>query len=283
MAIQKKRPLTPAQRFYIAHSPDNINKRKPERLLLKANHRSKGRNCYGRITSRRRGGGHKRLYRLVDFKREKIEIPAIVKSIEYDPNRSSNIALLSYLDGEKRYILAPKGIKIGDTVLSTQKAMDKYDIGLCMPLRLIPPATLIHAIEIRPGSGAKIARGAGSAVQLINVDNNQATLKMPSGEIRYVHSSCRATIGSVGNADHQLGNIGKAGRSRWIGKKPRVRGVAMNPVDHPMGGGEGKTSGGGHPRSPWGQFAKGYPTRKKAKYSNKMIVTRRNGRKVKSK
>ena len=280
MALIKHRPLTPGQRFYVSNKQD-VSSKDPEKSLTKLKHRAKGRNNYGRITSRRRGGGHKRRYRLIDFKRQKIDIPAKVSAIEYDPNRSANIALLVYADGCKSYILAPNGVKVGDTLLSTNTPVEEYNPGLAMPIKFIPPATFLHAIEMQPGRGAQIARGAGVSAQLVAVEGERATLKMPSGEIRLVNANGRATIGVVGNADHQNATIGKAGRNRWKGRRPRVRGVAMNPVDHPMGGGEGRTSGGGHPTSPWGQLAKSYPTRTKSKPSNSMILVRRNGRKVK--
>lgn len=280
MALISRRPLTPGQRFLLQNKHEFTDKPSERRLTISV-HRKKGRNCYGRITSRRRGGGHKQLYRIIDFKRDKFEIPAKVAAIEYDPNRTAHLALLAYADGEKRYILAPQGLKIGDVVLSTSKKVEEYTPGLSLPLRLIPGALFIHSIELRPGSGAKIARSAGNSAQLLAVEADRATVKMPSGEIRYLHADCRATIGTIGNSDHQNRSLGKAGRNRWLGRRPRVRGVAMNPVDHPMGGGEGRTSGGGHPVSPWGQLAKGLPTRTKSKPSNRMIVVRRNGRKVK--
>jgi large subunit ribosomal protein L2 len=280
MAIIESRPLTPGQRFLVRNRPELATK-DPERQLTKSRHRKKGRNCHGRITSRRRGGGHKRLYRSIDFKRDKIDIPAKIEAIEYDPNRSANLALLCYADGEKRYIIAPQGLVVGDSVVSTNTASAEYDHGNAYPLEVIPPATWIHAVELEPGRGARMARGAGAAAQLVNVENGRATVKLPSGEIRLVNAKCRATVGTVGNAQHQSQSLGKAGRNRWKGRRPRVRGVAMNPVDHPMGGGEGRTSGGGHPVSPWGQLAKGFPTRKKSKLSNAMILVRRNGRKVK--
>lgn len=280
MALKSKRPLTPSQRFYIAHKPE-VDKKDPESSLVVYNKRAWGRNCYGRITSRRRGGGHRRLYRIIDFNRNKLDVQAKVTAIEYDPNRTANIALLVYADGHKSYILAPKGLKKGDVVFSTNNKVEDFNPGLSLPLRNIPAGVFIHAIELTPGSGAKIARGAGVGAQLVAVEGDSATLKMPSGEMRYVHSNCRATIGIVGNEDQQNQSLGKAGRNRWLGRRPRVRGVAMNPIDHPHGGGQGRTSGGGHPRSPWGQLAKGYPTRKRKKVSNNMIIVRRNGRKVK--
>lgn len=284
MATKNNRtPYTPSQRFYEPNVRELSTNNNPEARLTKSNHRKKGRNCYGRITSRRRGGGHKRLYREIDFKRNKFNIPAKIESIEYDPNRSANVALLSYVDGEKRYILAPSGMKVGDTVVDCTAPVEEYNNGISMPLRFIPPATAIHAIEMQPGRGAQIARSAGNAAQLVSVEGERATVKLPSGEIRLLNSNCRATIGEVSNKTHSSQKLGKAGRNRWLGKRPRVRGVAMNPVDHPMGGGEGRTSGGGHPVSPWGQLSKGFPTRTRSKPSNAMILVRRNGRKVKGK
>lgn len=276
------RPLTPSQRFYEPNISDVDNVR-PEASLTVANQRAVGRNAYGRITSRRRGGGHKRLYRLIDFKRNKLDIPATIESIQYDPNRSANIALVVYADGEKNYILAPDGLNRGDKIISKNAKVDEFSVGLSLPLRYIAPATMIHAVELVPERGAQIARGAGIGAQLISVEKDIATIKMPSGEIRVVHANCRATIGVVGNKGHFNRSLGKAGRNRWLGRRPRVRGVAMNPVDHPMGGGEGRSSGGGHPVSPWGQLSKGLPTRKKTKTSNRMILVRRNGRKIKQK
>ncbi len=281
MPLTDSRPLTPGQR-YLTRNKQALSKKEPERKLLASKHSKKGRNCYGRITSRRRGGGHKRAYRVIDFRRDKLDIPAKVEAIEYDPNRSANLALLAYADGEKRYILAPRGVKAGDTLVSADKRVE-FTAGYSMPLRVIPPATKIHAIELHPGRGAKIARSAGQAAQLISVDGDRATVKMPSGEIRYLNARCRATIGEVGNHEHEGKSLGKAGRKRWLGRRPRVRGVAMNPVDHPMGGGEGRTSGGGHPMSPWAQLSKGFPTRRKSNPTNSQIVVRRNGRQIKKK
>ncbi len=278
MAIINKKPLTPGQRFHVSNKSE-VDKKRPEKRLSKAQKKTGGRNCYGRITSRRRGGGHARLFRKIDFKRDKLDIPAKITAIEYDPNRSANIALLVYADGEKRYILATNDIKVGDTLLSTEtKAI--FDSGNNLPLKMIPPATKVHAIELQSGKGAQIARSAGTAAQLVAVEGEHATLKMPSGEMRMVRSDCKATIGEVGNSNHKIISLGKAGRNRWKGRRPRVRGVAMNPVDHPMGGGEAKTSGGGHPVSPWGQLSKGFPTRRK-QASDRMILIRSNGRKVK--
>ena len=281
MPLVKSRPLTPGQRFLIRNKAD-VSKKKPEKKLTVSKHEKKGRNCYGRITSRRRGGGHKKHYRLIDFRRDKIDIPAKVQAIEYDPNRSANIALLAYADGEKRYILAPRGVQAGDTLVSSSKKIE-FSVGYSFPLALIPPATKIHAVELHPGRGAQLVRSAGDAAQLIKVDGERVTIKLPSGEIRYLNARCRATIGEVGNHEHEGRSLGKAGRNRWLGRRPRVRGVAMNPVDHPMGGGEGRTSGGGHPQSPWGQLSKGFPTRKKSNPTNSQILVRRNGRPMKRK
>ncbi len=280
MAIIKRRPLTPTQR-YTELSRAEVDNKRPERSLVESKHRAKGRNCYGRITSRRRGGGHKRLYRIVDFKRDIVNVPATVVAIEYDPYRTAYLALLQYENGEKRYIIALDGMKKGDTVMTLDKRPDEFPVGLCMPLKFIPAATKISSIEMQPGKGAQIARGAGAGAQLVAVEGDVATVKMPSGEIRLINSACRAVIGVVGNLEHRNQSLGKAGRVRWLGRRPRVRGVVMNPVDHPMGGGEGRTSGGGHPVSPWGQLAKGYPTRTKSKPSNSMILLRRNGKKAK--
>ena len=282
MAIIKRRPLTPAQRF-LELGRNEVDNKRPERSLTESNHRSRGRNCYGRITSRRRGGGHKKLYRIVDFKRDIVDVPATVMAIEYDPYRTAYIALIQYQNEEKtkRYIIAPDGMKKGDTVMTYSKRPDEFPVGACMPLKFIPPAQKIFCVEMQPNKGAQIARGAGAGAQLVAVEGDMATVKMPSGEIRLINAECRAVIGVVGNLEHQNQSLGKAGRVRWMGKRPRVRGVVMNPVDHPMGGGEGRTSGGGHPVSPWGQLAKGYPTRTKSKPSNSMIILRRNGKKTK--
>ncbi|MCB1122110.1 MAG: 50S ribosomal protein L2 [Verrucomicrobiae bacterium] len=279
MPLVEKNPVTPSQRFY-KQNKQELSKNRPERRLTIHKKSSAGRNAYGRITSRRRGGGHKRHIRIIDFRREKLDIPARIQEIQYDPNRSANLALLAYADGEKRYILAPRGLKVGDTIVSSQTSRD-INPGNSLPLENIPPATRIHNIELTPGKGGQIARSAGTAAQLMGLDGTYATVKMPSGEIRMVNKQCRATIGEVGNTQHQSRTIGKAGRSRWMGKRPRVRGVAMNPVDHPMGGGEGRTSGGGHPVSPWGQLSKGFPTRRKSKTTNKFILVNRNGKKFK--
>ena len=279
MPILQQKPVTPSGRFYLKNKLELSDKR-PEKALTKGHHRKKGRNSYGRITSRRRGGGHKRLYRQIDFRRTRFDEIAKVVCFEYDPNRTANIALLEFSDGEKSYILAPANLKVGDNVVSSQGKVD-FSPGNAMPLNQIPLGTKVHCVEMLPGAGAKLARSAGTGLRLISIDNGYASLKMPSGEIRLVKENCRATIGSVGNTSHQKATIGKAGRNRWKGRRPRVRGVAMNPVDHPMGGGEGRTSGGGHPSSPWGQLSKGFPTRKKSKPSNSQILVRRNGRRVK--
>jgi len=279
MPILQQKPVTPSGRFFLKNKVD-LAKKRPERALTKCVHRKKGRNAYGRITSRRRGGGHKRLYRQIDFRREQIDQPSKVIALEYDPNRTAHLALLEFEDGTKTYILAPSSVSVGDILLSSNQKID-FKPGNALPLNLIPLGTKVHCVEMLPGAGAKLARSAGCEVRLISVDGNHASLKMPSGEIRLVKESCRATIGSVGNSAHQKSTIGKAGRNRWKGRRPRVRGVAMNPVDHPMGGGEGRTSGGGHPSSPWGQLSKGFPTRKKSKTSNSQILVRRNGRRVK--
>lgn len=254
---------------------EEITKTEPERSLLAKKKRKAGRNAQGRITVRHRGGGHQRHYRLIDFKRDKDNIPAKVAAIEYDPNRSANIALLHYVDGEKRYILAPVGLKVGDTVVSGPDADIKP--GNCLPLRNIPFGTMVHNVELYPGRGGQMARAAGTAVQLMAKEGNYAHLKLPSGEVRLVSLDCRATVGQVGNLDHENITIGKAGRKRWLGFRPTVRGSAMNPVDHPHGGGEGKAPiGRPHPVTPWGKPALGHRTRKKGKASDKFIVRRRN-------
>jgi large subunit ribosomal protein L2 len=273
MAIKKYRPYTPSTRFRTTPGFEEITSTTPERSLLEPNRKSGGRNNKGRITSRRRGGGHKRKYRLVDFRRNKIGIPARVAAIEYDPNRSANIALLHYVDGEKRYILAPQGLLVNTMVNSGESV--EYQIGNCLPLVKMPLGAEVHNIEMRPGKGGQMVRGAGTMAQLVARDAGMATLKMPSGEVRMVPEVCVATVGQVGNIDHKNLSLGKAGASRWRGRRPKVRGVAMNPVDHPMGGGEGRSSGGRHPCTPWGKPTKGYKTRKKKKPSDKMIVERR--------
>ncbi|HOO14740.1 MAG: 50S ribosomal protein L2 [Candidatus Neomarinimicrobiota bacterium] len=273
MGIKTIKPITPGQRFKTVDTFEDITKKRPEKSLLEPITQSAGRNNYGRVTSRHRGGGQKRAYRNIDFKRNKYGIEATVKAIEYDPNRSARIALLFYKDGEKRYIIAPDGLVTGSVVLSGEEAPIK--VGNCLPLKNIPAGTFVHNIEMRPKKGGQIARGAGTAAQIMAKEGKYVTLKMPSGEIRLINEECYATIGVVSNKDHENINIGKAGRSRWMGRRPHVRGVAMNPIDHPMGGGEGKSSGGRHPCSPWGQLSKGYRTRKKRNPSNKFIIKRR--------
>ena len=275
MPIRKYKPTSPGRRGASGSDFSELTRSEPEKSLVRPLHGSGGRNVHGRITARHQGGGHKRAYRLIDFRRaDKDGVPAKVAHIEYDPNRTARIALLHYVDGEKRYILAPVGLKQGDRVENGVGADIKT--GNCLPLRNIPTGTMVHAIELRPGGGAKIARSAGSGVQLLAREGDRATLRMPSGEIRMVDAACRATVGEVGNADQGNIKLGKAGRRRWQGIRPTVRGVAMNPVDHPMGGGEGKTSGGRHPVSPWGK-PEGR-TRRAHKPSDKMI-TRRRGKK----
>ena len=273
MPIRKKKPSSPGVRFQTISGFDEITKAEPEKSLLVSISRSGGRNNNGRVTAKRRGGGHRKQYRIIDFKRGKDGIEAKVVGIEYDPNRSARIALLVYSDGEKRYIIAPAKLNVGDVLVSGENAEIK--IGNCLPLKDIPEGTQIHNIEMRPGKGAQIARSAGNGVQLMAKEGEYVTLKLRSGEVRLIHKNCRATIGIVGNSDHENVSIGKAGRVRWMGRRPRVRAVAMNPVDHPMGGGEGRSSGGRHPCSPWGQSAKGLKTRKVNKLSNKFILNRK--------
>ena len=272
MSVRKLKPITPAQRFRIVNGFDDITKSKPEKSLLEPKKRTGGRNNKGKMTSRHIGGGHKKRYRVIDFKRDKFDVPAEVKSIEYDPNRTAFIALLDYKDGEKRYIIAPNGLKIGQILMSGPKATP--EIGNALFLSDIPLGTVISNIEMSPNKGAAIARSAGSFAQLMAREGKFATIKLPSGETRLILVSCMAVIGVVSNSDHQLLVSGKAGRSRWLGRRPRTRPVAMNPVDHPMGGGEGRASG-GHPRSRNGIPAKGYRTRSKTKFSNKFIIERR--------
>ncbi|NNN13969.1 MAG: 50S ribosomal protein L2 [Acidimicrobiaceae bacterium] len=274
MAIRKRKPTSAGRRFQSVSDFSEITSTKPEKSLLEPMSRSGGRNSYGRKTSRHRGGGHKVQYRLIDFKRTKDAIPAKVATIEYDPNRNARIALLHYADGEKRYILAPAKLSVGDAIESGPKADIK--VGNALPLRFIPVGTVIHNVELRPGQGGKIARSAGMSVQLVAKEGDFATLRLPSTEMRRVPIDCRASIGEVGNSEFELLSVGKAGRNRWKGIRPQTRGVAMNPVDHPLGGGEGKTSGGRHPVSPWGK-PEGR-TRSREKYSDRLIVRRRRGR-----
>jgi large subunit ribosomal protein L2 len=272
MPIRKFNPTSPGRRFQTGHDFDEITTSEPHKPLVEPLHQSGGRNNGGHLTSWWRGGGHKRMYRLIDFKRDKHDIPAKVSTIEYDPNRSARIALVTYADGEKRYILQPSGLKVGDTIVSGQNV--DILLGNSLPLKNIPLGTQLHNVELKPGKGGQIARSAGSSVQLVAKEGQYASVKMPSSEIRKIFSECYATIGQVGNIEHENVSIGKAGRSRWMGQRPHVRGVAMNPVDHPLGGGEGKTSGGRHPVSPWGLPTKGYKTRNR-KSTDQFIVTRR--------
>jgi large subunit ribosomal protein L2 len=271
MALRKYKPTTPGRRGASVSDFGEITRDRPERSLVRKITKKAGRNAHGRVTTRHRGGGHKRRYRVVDFRRVKDGVPAKVAQIEYDPNRSARIALLHYADGEKRYILAPQALRVGDRLMSGPGA----DIrpGNALPLANIPVGTVVHAVELRPGQGAKMARSAGASVQVVAKEGRFAQLRLPSGEIRLVDLRCRASVGEVGNPEHELVNKGKAGRNRWRGRRPSVRGVAMNPVDHPLGGGEGKSSGGRHPTSPWGK--KEGRTRKKGKASNRYIVRRR--------
>ncbi|HKL22765.1 MAG TPA: 50S ribosomal protein L2 [Tichowtungia sp.] len=273
MALKKYKPTTPSRRHMVTSAFDTITKSTPERSLLRPKKSKGGRNSSGRLTTRHKGGGHKRRYRVIDFKREKHGIPAKVASIEYDPNRSARIALLHYADGAKRYILAPARLEAGAEVVSGPGV--EPSVGNALPLAEIPLGMLVHNIELEPGCGAQVARSAGTAAQLMSREGAFANLKMPSGEIRRIRTKCYATIGRVGNVEHENIVSGKAGRKRWLGIRPTVRGVAMNPVDHPMGGGEGRTSGGGHPTSPWGTLSKGKRTRKNKKASNQYIVERR--------
>ena len=272
MGIRQFKPTSAGRRFFMVSDFAEITTDEPQRSLLEAKSSSGGRNHYGRITSRFRGGGHKRRYRVIDFRRDKIGVPAKVAEIEYDPNRTARIALLFYADGEKRYILAPDGLKQGDTVISSKHA----DIrpGNSMPVGEIPAGTMFHNVEMKKGRGGQLVRSAGVAAQLMAKDGDYAQIKLPSGEVRKVHVECRATVGQVSNLEHQNISLGKAGRSRWLGRRPHNRGVTMNPVDHPMGGGEGRTSGGRHPCSPWGQLAKGLKTRNN-KRTDGMIIKRR--------
>jgi large subunit ribosomal protein L2 len=271
MAVRKYKPTSPGRRGATVSGFDELTRSRPEKALLDKGRKKAGRNNQGRVTTRHQGGGTKRRYRRVDFRRNKDGVPAKVAHIEYDPNRSARLALLHYADGEKRYILAPGGLSVGDTLMSGEGA--EIRPGNALPLRNIPVGTVVHAVELKPGGGAKMARSAGTSVQLVAKEGSVATLRLPSGEMRLVEATCRGTVGEVGNAEHELIALGKAGRSRWLGKRPSVRGVAMNPVDHPLGGGEGKSSGGRHPTTPWGK-PEGR-TRKKNKASSRMIVRRR--------
>ena len=272
MPIRSYKPTSPGRRFQTVQVFDEITTTRPHKPLVEPLKKSGGRDNHGELTSWWRGGGHKRSYRVIDFKRDKLDIPAKVTTIEYDPNRSARIALVTYADGEKRYILHPAGLKVGHTIVAGRQV----DIlpGNAMPLRSVPLGTMVHNVELRPGRGGQLARSAGAAVQVVAKEGDYATLKMPSSEVRLVHLDCMVTVGQVGNVDHENVSVGKAGRSRWLGKRPHVRGVAMNPVDHPLGGGEGKTSGGRHPVTPWGKPTKGYKTRHR-KFTDRFIVQRR--------
>ncbi len=276
MGIRKLRPMTAGTRFYSVSTFEEVTKDKPEKALLRPLKKSGGRNNNGRITSRHRGGGHKRRYRTIDFKREKHGIAGTVVAVEYDPNRTSRIALVQYADGDKRYIIAPDGLKVGSKIVSGPDS--DVQTGNAMPLKGVPVGTFVHNVELKPGKGGQLGRSAGNSLQLMAKEGEHVTLKMPSGEVRKVRGDCYATIGVVGNADHENISYGKAGRFRWFGIRPQTRGMAMNPVDHPMGGGEGRSKSGGgwqHPESPWGQYAKGLKTRRKRLHSTKLIVKRR--------
>jgi large subunit ribosomal protein L2 len=272
VTVKRYKPTSPARRFFEVMANDELSDIAPERALLEGKRSTGGRNNHGRITSRFRGGGHKRRLRQIDFRRDKVGVPATVAGIQYDPNRSSRIALLHYVDGEKRYILAPDGLRSGDTVVSSRHADIKP--GNALPLRYIPAGTMIHAIEVKSGKGAQFVRAAGVAAQLMAKEGEHAHVRLPSSEVRLVHLNCRATIGQVSNPLHARLSLGKAGRKRWLGRRPHNRGVTMNPVDHPMGGGEGRTSGGRHPCSPWGQLSKGLKTRKN-KRTDRVVVKQR--------
>jgi large subunit ribosomal protein L2 len=274
VAVKKFKPTSPGKRQMTVSTFEEINKSKPEKSLLRTIKKMAGRNSDGRISVRRRGGGSKRRYRLVDFGREKDGVPAKVAAVEYDPNRSARLALLHYADGEKRYMIAPLGLQVGDSVVSGEQVDIK--VGNCMPLRAMPTGTTIHNVELKPGKGGQLVRAAGTSAQLMAKEGNYAHIRLPSGEVRLVHLDCRATVGEVGNQDHENITGGKAGRSRWLGRRPKVRGVVMNPTDHPHGGGEGKAPiGRSHPVTPWGKPALGYKTRRKNKASDRMIVRRR--------
>ncbi|MFO7587179.1 MAG: 50S ribosomal protein L2 [Gemmatimonadota bacterium] len=279
MALKKFRPVTAGSRFRSVSEFEEITRSAPEKSLTEGLSRKSGRNHHGRLTSRRRGGGHKRLYRKIDFRREKHGVPGTVREIEYDPNRSARIALIQYVDGEKRYILHPRGLAVGTTIVSGPGSEPR--LGNALPLAQIPLGTTVHAVELVPGKGAQLGRSAGTAIQVIAREGEMVTLRMPSTEVRMVRGDCLATLGQVGNADHELIRSGKAGRSRWLGRRPKVRGVAMNPIDHPLGGGEGRSSGGRPPVSPWGK-PEGRKTRRKKKASNRLIVRgRRRGKATK--
>lgn len=280
MAVKSYRPLTPTTRYQTVASFEEITKTKPEKNLVRTRKKTGGRNCYGRVTSRGIGGGHKQKIRQVDFRRRKHGMNAMVSAIEYDPGRTARLALLTYEDGEKRYIIAPNGLVVGDQIVSGPDAPSK--LGNFLPLSAVGIGTFVHNIELTPGKGGQLARTAGAAATLMSRDHGYAQVKLPSGEIRRINQNCYATVGQVGNTEHEKIILGKAGRSRHRGIRPLTRAVAKNPVDHPMGGGAGKTSGGGHPVTPWGVVTKGYKTRRKQKYSNRFIMVRRNGKPMKS-
>ena len=274
MPIKKFKPTTPGQRFKSVADFSELTKKRPEKQLTEPNPKKAGRNNNGRITMRRRGGGHKRLYRVIDFRREKDGIPGRVAALEYDPNRTARIALIVYADGEKRYILAPNGLEVGMTINSGETA--EYQVGNTLALIKIPLGSVIHNVEMTPGKGGQLARSAGNSCQILAKEGKFVALRLPSGEMRRILSNCRATVGEVGNTDHSNISLGKAGRARWLGRRPKVRGVVMNPVDHPHGGGEGRTSGGRHPVTPWGVPTKGHKTRKKKHRTDRYIIRRRN-------
>jgi len=274
MGVREYKPTSPGRRFMSVSTFEEITKKKPEKSLLRPLKKKGGRNNEGVITTRHIGGGHKRRYRIIDFKRDKFEIPGRVHSIEYDPNRSANIALIHYRDGEKRYIIAPLGISVGDTIIASKKPDTDIKEGNALPLKFIPVGAFIHNVEMKPGKGGQLARSAGTYAQLVAKEGEYGHMRLPSGEVRLIHLSCMATIGQVGNLDHENVTIGKAGKPRWLGIRPTVRGTAMNPVDHPLGGGEGRSKGGRHPCSPWGQLAKGLKTRKN-KRTDKFIIKRK--------
>jgi large subunit ribosomal protein L2 len=272
--MKRFKPYTPSRRSMTVSDFAEITKSTPEKRLTVSNPERAGRNNLGRITMRRRGGGHKKRYRIVDYRRDKDGVPGKVTAIEYDPNRTARIALVAYVDGEKRYILAPNGLEVGKILLSGVGS--EFEVGNCMPLGVMPLGTVVHNVELKPGKGGQLARSAGNSCQILAKEGGFVVLRLPSSEMRRVHRECRATIGHVGNEDHTNINLGKAGRSRWLGRRPKVRGVVMNPVDHPHGGGEGRTSGGRHPVTPWGVPTKGYKTRKKNHRTDKYIIRRRN-------
>ena len=274
MGVREYKPTSPGRRFMSILTFEEITKKKPEKSLLKPLKKKGGRNNNGVITTRHIGGGHKRRYRIIDFKRDKFEIPGKVYSIEYDPNRSANIALIHYKDGEKRYIIAPLGLNVGDTIIASKKPDTDIKEGNVLPLRFIPLGAFIHNVEMKPGKGGQLVRSAGTYAQLVAKEGDYGHMRLPSGEVRLIHLSCMATIGQVGNLDHENITIGKAGKPRWLGIRPTVRGTAMNPVDHPLGGGEGRSKGGRHPCSPWGQLAKGLKTRKN-KRTDRFIIKRK--------